>query len=60
MTKTLADLADQDGNPTLIVIAHVTHLTFADTRRTKVHFGQSSVIVEGSISEVAAKLWPRE
>lgn len=59
MSKILADLIDRNGNPTVVVVAHVTHLTVADTHRTTVHFtGRDEIIVEGSISEVAAKLWP--
>ncbi|HWK67881.1 MAG TPA: hypothetical protein VNS34_23395 [Rhizobiaceae bacterium] len=59
MSKLLVDLRDQNGDPTVVVVAHVTHLTVADSRRTTIHFtGQREIVVEGAISEIAAKLWP--
>lgn len=54
------DMADRDGKSTVIVVAHVTHLTQHSATQSKVHLtGGDGAIVSGTINELVQRFWPR-
>jgi hypothetical protein len=59
LAKSIADLNDVNGDPIIVVIAHVTHLTAIGSDRTQVYFsGGDSAVIQGTVSEIVQKLWP--
>ena len=61
MGKVVVDLTSGTGEPAVVVVENVTHLTADDPKHTMIHFVSGrSYRVPGTVSEVAAKLWPAE
>jgi hypothetical protein len=57
--KLVVDLTSNGGEPIVVVVANVTHLTVDDPKHTAIHFVSGrSYRVPGTVPEIAAKLWP--